>query len=124
MLYFTYDGTGKITGLYDQASVRPEHASSAVECTAEQARQRFALVVQDGSLVAAPAGTYAPPPATADDLRVAAIEATIAADTTLAQLKAMTNAEFDTWWASNITNSAQGNAALKRVARVVLRRVL
>lgn len=56
--------------------------------------------------------------------RIAAIEAEIIGDTILAALKAMTAAEFDTWWAANVTTLAQANNVLKRIARVLLRRVL
>jgi hypothetical protein len=56
--------------------------------------------------------------------RVAAVDAAIAVDATIAQLKAMSNADFDTWWAANVTTLAQANNVLKRIARVVLRRVV
>lgn len=56
--------------------------------------------------------------------RAAAIDSAIAGDTTLAQLKAMTTDEFDTWWGANVTNLAQANTVLKRLARVVIRRLL
>lgn len=56
--------------------------------------------------------------------RLAAIDAVLAADATLATAKAMTNAEFDAWWAANVTNLAQASNVLKRIARVVIRRVL
>ncbi len=60
--------------------------------------------------------------------RLAAIDAANAGfafgGQTLAQLKAMTNAQFDTWWAANVTNAAQAIAVLKLVARALLRRVL
>lgn len=60
----------------------------------------------------------------AEEARQAAVDAAIAGDATIASLKAMTNAEFDTWWAANVTNAAQAIGVLKRVTRVVLRRVL
>lgn len=56
--------------------------------------------------------------------RRASVDAAIAADTTIAQLKAMTPTDFDTWWAANVTTAAQAITVLKRIARVVLRRVL
>lgn len=56
--------------------------------------------------------------------RCEVIDAAIAGDTTVQQLKAMTNEEFDAWWASNVTNAAQAIALLKRLARVVIRRVV
>jgi hypothetical protein len=60
----------------------------------------------------------------AEAARKSSIESAIASDTTVASLKAMTNAEFDTWWAANVTNAAQAINVLKRVTRVVIRRVL
>ena len=48
----------------------------------------------------------------------------IAADSVVASLKAMTASEFDTWWSANVTTLAQANNVLKRIARVVIRRVL
>ena len=56
--------------------------------------------------------------------QIASVEVSIATDTTIATLKAMTNAEFDTWWSANVTTLAQANGVLKRLARLVLRRVL
>jgi hypothetical protein len=78
--------------------------------------------VQDGWSYAN--GVFAPYQPTAEELRQAAQEDAIAADTTLAQIKAMTPAQFDTWWAANITNLATLNAFVKRLARLVIRRVL
>lgn len=57
-------------------------------------------------------------------VRKAQIEQAIAADSVIAQLKAMTNAEFDAWWAANVTTAAQAIQVLKRLARVIIRRVL
>ena len=57
-------------------------------------------------------------------VREAAIDSAIAGDATIAQLKGMTNAEFDAWWAANVTTAAQAIAVLKRLARVIIRRVL
>ena len=48
----------------------------------------------------------------------------IGGETTLAQLKAMSATEFDDWWNANVTNAAQAIQVLKRLARVVIRRVL
>lgn len=61
---------------------------------------------------------------TSEEVRCQAITDTIIADTTIAALKAMTVAEFDTWWAANVTTLAQANNVLKRLARVVIHRVL
>lgn len=60
----------------------------------------------------------------AEAARKAAIEDVIQADATIAQIKAMTTAEFDTWWTANVTNAAQAINVLKRVTRVVIRRLL
>lgn len=61
---------------------------------------------------------------TAELARLSAVDQAIATDSTVSSLKAMTNAEFDTWWAANVTNAAQAINVLKRIARVVIRRVL
>lgn len=61
--------------------------------------------------------------AAADQARQAAINQAVVADTVVAQLKAMTNAEFDTWWAANVSTAAQAITVLKRITRIVLRRV-
>lgn len=60
----------------------------------------------------------------AETVRKAAIDQAIAVDATVSSLKAMSNAEFDTWWAANVTNAAQAINVLKRITRVVIRRVL
>jgi hypothetical protein len=43
---------------------------------------------------------------------------------TLASLKAMDNATFDTWWAANITTLAQANVVLRLLAKAALHRML
>ena len=55
--------------------------------------------------------------------RLAVVDTTIAADSTVQLLKEMTAAEFDTWWTANVTNLAQANNVLKRIARIVIRRL-
>jgi hypothetical protein len=60
----------------------------------------------------------------AKQVRDADMDTAIAGDTVVAQLKAMTSAEFDTWWAANVTNAAQAIGVLKRLARVVIRKLL
>lgn len=42
---------------------------------------------------------------------------------TLAQLKAMTRDQFNTWWSANVTNAAQAITVLKWIAWLVLRRL-
>lgn len=59
-----------------------------------------------------------------EQARLAAIDATIKEDTVIQTLKPMTNAQFDAWWAANVTNLAQANNVLKRVVRILVRRVL
>lgn len=77
----------------------------------------------------------APPPTDAelqtalDTLNAAAasgatIDAAIAGDATVQSLKAMTSAEFDAWWTANVTNTAQLVNVVKRLARLVIRRLL
>lgn len=56
--------------------------------------------------------------------RLSAIDTSIKNDTVLASLKEMTSSEYDAWWVSNVTTSAQAIGVLKRVVRVILRRVL
>lgn len=56
--------------------------------------------------------------------RLAALDQAIAGDTTLNELKAMTNQEYNTWWDQNITTAAAAISVLKRLARVIIRRVL
>ena len=62
---------------------------------------------------------YAPP-----DPRLAQIDSAITSDTVTGQLKAMSAAEFDAWWAANVTSAAQAIGLLKSLTRVVLRRML
>lgn len=80
-------------------------------------------------LTAAFAGYAAAVAATAaDKARLDAIDTTIGGfsfgGSSLAQLKAMDNTAFDSWWTANVTNLAQANTVLKLLARTVLRRVL
>jgi hypothetical protein len=60
----------------------------------------------------------------AENLRKAEVEQAIAGDSVVHELKGMNNAEFDAWWAANVTTLAQANTVLKRLARIVVRRVL
>lgn len=56
--------------------------------------------------------------------RHASMDAAISGDQTITQLKAMNAADFDTWWAANVTNLAQANGILKRLARLAIRRLV
>lgn len=60
----------------------------------------------------------------AESTRIQAIDTTISQDAIIAQIKAMTNAEYDAWWAANVTNAAQAIGVLKRVVRIICRRLL
>ena len=74
--------------------------------------------------------SFGPPPSTltpkqdADRARRAEYHQAIEDDATIAGLKAMSNAEFDAWWTANVTNAGQTNAMLRRLARVILVRLL
>lgn len=73
------------------------------------------------------AGAWALQPGTPADVdreRLEAIDATIAADNVLAQIKAMTNAEYNAYWAANVVTAADAIGVLKRVVRVMARRSL
>lgn len=62
--------------------------------------------------------------AAVEQARCAEFDQVIAGDATIQQLKAMTPAQFDTWWDANVTSAAHAIAVLKRLARVVIRRLL
>lgn len=51
-------------------------------------------------------------------------EAAIKQDAVIASIKSMTQDEYNTWWAANVTTAAQAIGVLKRVVRVLCRRVL
>lgn len=67
---------------------------------------------------------YTPPTPqpTADELRQAEIDAAITADSRIAQLKAMTNAQLQSWW--NGLTTGQRNDVLFLCVKVLIRRVL
>lgn len=52
--------------------------------------------------------------------RLTDIEQTVRGDSQLAQLKVMTNAEFDAWWTANVTNAAQAAAILKKLVKLII----
>ena len=60
----------------------------------------------------------------AEEARIQEINNAVSSDTVVNQLKAMTNVEFDAWWDANVTNAAQAINVLKRLARIIIRRVL
>lgn len=80
-----------------------------------------------GDTYDAQAGTFTapviPPAVLAERQRLADIDSAIKGDAVMAALKAMTPAEYDTWWSANVTTAAQANAVLKRVVRIVIRRM-
>lgn len=81
----------------------------------------------DGSLTATPraaAEIAQRQAAAAEQARFAAVEQAISADTVVAQLKGMSNEQFDAWWAANVTTAGQAIAVLKRIARIVVRRTM
>lgn len=86
---------------------------------ADNAQELLVFLKQDGASLAAQA---------ANDARLAAIDSNMSGFSfggqTLAQLKAMDNAAFDSWWSANVTTLAQANTVLKMIARAMLRRVL
>lgn len=57
-------------------------------------------------------------------LRKLGLDAAITADTQIAALKAITNADFDAWFDANVMTAAQAIGLLRRVCRVLIRRVL
>lgn len=60
----------------------------------------------------------------AEQARIETLESSVASNPLVAQLKAMTNAEFNDWWSANVTNAAEAINVLKLVVRVILRRLL
>lgn len=59
-----------------------------------------------------------------DVVRLTAIDDAIKQDSVIALIKGQTSAEYDAWWAANVTNAAQAIGVLKRVVRILCRRVL
>jgi hypothetical protein len=98
--------------------------------------------VLQASELEAPAGDTLPTPDSLTDAavfaarsleasRLGTIDGAIAANTlgsvtpkTVAELKAMTAAEFSPWFDANVTSAAQAIALLKRLALIIIRRVL
>jgi hypothetical protein len=74
---------------------------------------------------------YVPVDPTPEDTRLAAIDGAIATNTfgtvapkTIAELKAMSAAEYSAWFDLNVTTPAQAIGVLKRLALVIIRRLL
>lgn len=78
----------------------------------------------DGTLTVTPLAPAAIAALEAEALELArerSVTVTINTDTVVNQLRAMTNAEYNTWWAANVTNAAQAITLLKRLTRIVVR---
>lgn len=78
-----------------------------------------------------PEAVIDPAAVAAEITRTSAIETNIATNTfgsvqpaTVAQLKAMTFAEYSAWFDANVSTAAQAIALLKRLTIVIIRRVL
>ena len=56
--------------------------------------------------------------------RLSEFDDAIGADANLRAFRTITKAEFDTWWAANVTNAAQAIAVLKKLCWLVIRRWL
>jgi hypothetical protein len=76
-------------------------------------------------------GRWVPVDPTPEDTRIAAIDGAIAANTfgtvtpkTVAELKAMSAAEYSAWFDLNVTTPAQAIGVLKRLTLVIIRRLL
>lgn len=72
----------------------------------------------------AAAAAAAAPALQAEADRKATLDTAVSTDTQLNAFKSMSKAEFDTWWAANVTNAAQAIAVLKKLALLIIRRVL
>lgn len=60
----------------------------------------------------------------AERVRLAAVDDAIKQDNVIQQIAKMTAAEYDAWWAANVTTAAQAITVLKRVVRVLCRKLL
>lgn len=102
------------------------------DCTLAEARKLFPDIaheleeapreVQDGWQFVN--GVFAPRQPTAEEQRHNEFENALSGDATLAQLKLMTNAEYDAWYDANTTTLAAVRILLKRVIKLVIRRLL
>lgn len=73
-------------------------------------------------------GVFTPPTPDAGEVaeqaRLLELEEEITSDTTLSNIKSMTNAEINTWFDNNINDAASAIQLLKRIVKVLIRRVL
>jgi hypothetical protein len=118
-------------GFYTAAIHGDNIPADAVEITTERHAALIAGQSQGKRIVAGASGVPAlqdPPPPTEAEVqeaqRAAGVDQAIKDDAAVQAMKPMSNAEFDAWWAANVTTLAQANNVLKRLARVVVRRLL
>lgn len=111
MPYVSRDGANKVNGLY--AVPQPGYATE---------------LLADGD---PEVNGYLNPPPTPEQVRLQDIDSNVAGATigaspaiTFAQAKAMTFAQWNTWWGNNVTTAAQAIVALKWIALIVIRKVL
>lgn len=60
----------------------------------------------------------------AEQARLLELEEEITSDTTLSNIKSMTNAQINTWFDNNINDAASAIQLLKRIVKILIRRVL
>ena len=60
----------------------------------------------------------------AEATRVASVNTAISGDAQIQALKVMTVSDFDAWWTANVTTVAQAITIVKRIARIVVRKLL
>ena len=56
--------------------------------------------------------------------RLAGFDAAIGGDASLQAFRTMSKADFDTWWAANVTTAPQAIAVMKKLAWLEIRRLL
>jgi hypothetical protein len=91
----------------------------------------FTIVASGGDFQIIPDGVpQTPPPDPIELARLAAISQDINAatfngsGTRLQDLKQMTHDQFNAWWATNVTNLAQANKALKYISWLAVQKLL
>lgn len=78
------------------------------------------LITQDMT----PCGKPKPPPPAPQEMKRREVDQAIEKDSLAKTLRDMSSAEFDAWWAANVTDATQAITVLKRITRIVLRRCL
>jgi hypothetical protein len=121
----------KSTGGFYTPDINPVIPADAVEITDEEHKEL--LDGQSNGYSIAPDVTgrpylVAPPPAEiAERTRIAAIDSTIEGDVVIQSWKVMSNSQFDAAWATmtaGINTIPQLMGLLKRIARIIVRRLL